>query len=97
RKADPRSRRRVRPDRTHRQAVAEDRMMRGLVEPRRRELQARRVHALLVAVADEDVRFVEGEEASHAVAQLPGDMAGVIGERLRRLAPLPAAKTILQR
>ncbi len=33
---------------------------------------------------------------THAIAELCGDKAGVIGERLGGLAPLPSAKTVLQ-
>ena len=71
-------------------------MVRGLIEPRRRQLEAGRENALAVAVTDEDVGFVEGEEAPDAIAEPRGDIAGVIGERLGGLAPFPAAKTVLQ-
>ena len=71
-------------------------MVRGLIEPRRRQLEAGRENALAVAVTDEDVGFVEGEEAPDAIAEPRGDIAGVIGERLGGLAPFPAAKPVLQ-
>ena len=87
---------RIGADRPNREAMAEDRVVRGLIEPRRRQLQAGGENALAVAVTDEDVGFVEGEEAPDAIAELRGDIAGVIGERLGGLAPFPAAKPVLE-
>ena len=86
-----------RADGLHGQAVAEHGVVPRLVEPPRRQLQPGRVDADAVAELDERAELVDREDVLHAIGQPLGDVAGVVGERLRRVARFPAADAVLQR
>ncbi len=83
-------------DGLHGEAVAEHAVVSRLVQARARQLQARRVDAHAVADLDEGAELIDGEDVLDAVGQALRDIAGVVGKRLRRLAPLPAAEAVLQ-
>jgi hypothetical protein len=50
----------------------------------------------LVALFHEGGELVDGEEVAHPVAELLGDIAGVVGERLGGVLGLPAAPAVLE-
>ena len=84
-------------DRLHGEAMAQHDVMSGLVQFGRRQLEAGRVDAPSVTEIEETSGFVEREDVLDAVGQTLGDIAGVIRERLRGVAGLPAADAVLQR
>jgi hypothetical protein len=81
--------------------------MPNLIEPARPEVQpgrgleagdsvSNRHFDAAVSHLDEGAELVDREEVPHAVAELLGHVAGVVGERLGRVARLPAAVLVLQ-
>src|SRR5262245_41161618 len=87
---------RARADRLHRKPMGEQRMMPDLVQPAGRQLQPGREHAGRMAEFHERRALVEREEVPGPVAELFGDVAGIVRERLGGVAPFPPA-AILQR
>jgi hypothetical protein len=51
----------------------------------------------LIAVLDERAELIDREEVLHSIAKLPGDVARVVGEGLRRVLRLPTAVLVLKR
>ncbi len=88
---------RLRPDRLHGEAVAQHGVVPKLVEQPGRQLQPRRMDAIVVAQLHEGVELVRREDVLHAVRQPLGHVARVGRERFRGLARLPAADAVLQR
>ena len=68
----------------------------GELQPRRGaevdRLPAADLHVDAPIALHERLELVDGEVVLHAVAELLGHVAGVVGERLRRLRRLPAAR-----
>ena len=87
----------VRADRLHGEAVRQRDVVADLVQLRRRQFEAGRVDAPAVAEIHEASGFVDREDILDAVAQALRHIAGVIRERLRGVAGLPAADAVLQR
>ena len=87
---------RERANRLDRKPVGEQRMMPHLVQPAGRQLQPGREHAGRMAEFHERRALVEREEVPRPVAELFGDVTGIVRERLGGVAPFPPA-AILQR
>src|SRR6185437_3374337 len=83
-------------DGLYREPVAEYPVMTRLIEARRRQLEARRVDADAVPQLHERAELIDRENVLHPVGDMLGDVAGVLAERLGRLARLPAADTVLE-
>ena len=86
-----RARARARTDRLHRKPVGEQRMMPDLVQPAGRQLQSGRKHAGRMALFHERRALVEREEVPGPVAELFGDVTGIVRECLGGVAPFPPA------
>src|SRR6266478_4616357 len=71
-------------------------MMPDLVQPAGRQLQSGREYAGRMAQFHERRALVEREEVPRPVAELSGDVTGIVGECLGGVAPFPPA-AILQR
>ena len=84
-------------DGLHREPVAKHPVMTRLIEARGGQLDPRRVDADVVPELHEGAELIDGENVLHAIGEMLGDVAGVLPERLGRLARLPAAATILKR
>ena len=87
----------VRADRLHGEAVSEHRVVARLIETSRRQLESRGMDADPVPQLHEGAELVDGEDVLHAVGEPLRDVAGVGGERVRGVARLPAAPTVLER
>jgi hypothetical protein len=72
------------------EAVSEYCVVSNLVDPSRWELEARSV-AFCGVSADKGAHLVQRHEVLDAVGKMFGDVAGVVGERNRGVARLPAA------
>ena len=86
-----RARARARTDRLYRKPVGEQRMMPDLVQPAGRQLQPGREDAGCMAEFDERRALVEREEMPGPVAELFGDVTGIVRECLGGVAPFPPA------
>ena len=83
-------------DRLHREAVTENGVMPGLVEPSRRKLQPGRVDAVPIAQFEERTELVDREDVLDAIGQSLRNESCIVSERLGRVARLPAAAVVLQ-
>src|SRR5262249_54463801 len=91
-----RARARACTDRMDGKSMREQRMMPDLVQPAGRQLQPGREYASRMAQFDERRALVEREEVPRPVAELFGNVAGIVRECLGGVAGFPAA-AILQR
>src|SRR5262249_26929868 len=95
-------------NRLNRESVAEHRVMTHLVELCVRKPQSWSSPEMygfaatdldvepLVAAFDERTKLIDGKEVPHAITELPGDVACVVGEGVRGVLRLPAAVLVLE-
>src|SRR2546423_1718424 len=83
-------------DRLHAEPVSEYRVVSSLIESRSGQREPRCKKALAIPQLDERRELVDREEVPDAIAERFGDVAGIVGERVRGVTALPTA-AILQR
>ena len=71
--------------------------MADLIDFLLRQVKARRIDARAKAGLNKPRAFIDGEDVLDAIADALGDIAGVIGKCLRRIARPPPAVAILKR